>query len=333
MKVVSFLKEENFRLQMKVAAFESSRSWRLTAPFRNLASFLRVHHVLPEISQKVSRGMLQSYGWNENVDFKELFSVRIAVLAHIYYPDLADEIAVAIEKCGPETIVIITYVDPDALPEIRRTFADHQITNVEYLLVENLGRDIWPFLQALKSDSLNNVNAILKIHTKRSLHLDTGQGDAWRRSLITGLTPSRVAISNLAVEFAQNPRLAWACPSEWVAGNESWGRNKRTVKKLLGHLELKKPRRLVFPAGSMFWMGHRLRTCLLDLQLTREQFSETPALDGSFEHGLERFIGSWAISAEQIIYRTHDEQLQNDAASMLRKSAANSRFLKAHEDA
>jgi len=302
---LKYLREENLRLHLMIASFESSRSWRITAPLRNGAAFLRSHHILPEISQKVSRGLLQTYNWQSPVDFDNLFDARVAVLAHIYYPDLADEIAAAIEICGPQTTVIVTYVDPDALPEIKSSFASHQITHVEFLLVENLGRDMWPFIQALKSESLDHVDAILKIHTKRSLHLERGKGDAWRRSLIGGLIPNQTAVAHLANEFTQNPKLAWACPSEWVAGNESWGRNKRTVDNLLGKIHLKRPRTLVFPAGSMFWMSPELRESLLSLNLRRDDFSSTPALDGSLEHGLERFIGSWSLATQRTMYRTH----------------------------
>ena len=301
---IKYLQEENLRLHLMIASFESSRSWRLTAPLRNTVAFLRTRHLLPEISQKISRGLLRNYTWHDNVNFDGPNRPRIAVLAHIYYPDLADEMATAIEKCGPSTSVIVTYVDPNALTEIKSSFLNRQITNIEYLRVENLGRDIWPFIQALKSESLNNVDAILKIHTKRSLHLERGRGDAWRKSLINGLVPNESAITHLAAEFAKNPRLAWACPSEWVAGNESWGRNKQTVKQLLNNLNLKRPRTLVFPAGSMFWMGRELRRTLLDLELSRDNFSDLPALDGLFEHGLERFVGSWSLATQMNIYRT-----------------------------
>jgi len=309
---VSHLREENLRLHMMIASFESSRSWRVTAPFRKYAAFLRAHHLLPEISQKLMRGLLSTYEWEEDSSIQVSLAPRIAVVAHIYYPELAVEIADAIQRCGPDTSVIVTYVDPAVLPGITEIFVERQIPNVEYLLVENRGRDMWPFIQALASESLNDIDAILKIHTKKSLHLARGKGDAWRRSLIYGLVPNQTAVNNLAFEFAQNPRLAWACPTEWVASNESWGRNKQTVKKLLGTFDLKRPKTLVFPAGSMFWMGRQLRTCLLDLNLSSSDFSDVVTLDGSFEHGLERFIGSWPLATQGIMYRTRHQTTARD---------------------
>ena len=302
------LREENLRLHMMIASFESSRSWRVTAPFRKYAAFLRSHHLLPEISQKLMPGLLSTYEWEEDSSIQVSVSPRIAVIAHIYYPELATELADAIQRCGPDTSVIITYVDPAVLPAITQIFVERRIPNVEYLLVENCGRDMWPFIQALASESLHETDAILKIHTKKSLHLGRGKGDAWRKSLVNGLVPNQTAVRNLAIEFAQNPRVAWACPTEWVAGNESWGRNKQTVKKLLGTFDLKRPKTLVFPAGSMFWMGRQLRTCLLDLNLSSSDFSDVVTLDGSFEHGLERFIGSWPLATQGIMYRTRHQQ-------------------------
>ena len=54
----------------------------------------------------------------------------------------------------------------------------------------------------------------------------------------------------------------------------------------------------------MFWMGRGLREGLLNLELSRLDFADVPALDGSFEHGLERFIDSWSLATQMIMYRT-----------------------------
>ena len=196
---LSHLREENLRLHMMIASFESSRSWRVTAPFRKYAAFIRSHPLIPEISQKLMRGLLSTYEWEENSSIQVSVTPRIAVIAHIYYPELATEIAEAIQRCGPDTSVIITYVEPAVLPAITEIFVERRIPNVEYLLVENHGRDMWPFVQALASESLNDIDAILKIHTKKSLHLGRGKGDAWRISLIYGLVPNQTAVKNLAI--------------------------------------------------------------------------------------------------------------------------------------
>jgi hypothetical protein len=58
----------------------------------------------------------------------------------------------------------------------------------------------------------------------------------------------------------------------------------------------------------MFWMGRQLRTCLLGLNLSSSDFSDVVTLDGSFEHGLERFIGSWPLATQGIMYRTRHQQ-------------------------
>ena len=82
------------------------------------------------------------------------------------------------------------------------------------------------------------------------------------------------------------------------------GSKQANREEIAGTFDLKRPKTLVFPAGSMFWMGRQLRTCLLDLNLSRSDFSDVVTLDGSFEHGLERFIGSWPLATQGIMYRT-----------------------------
>ena len=121
---LSQLREENLRLHMMIASFESSRSWRMTAPFRKYAAFLRSYHLLPEISQKLMRGLLSTYEWEEETSIHASVTPRIAVIAHIYYLDLVAEIADAIQRCGPDTSVIVTYVDPAILPNITDILID-----------------------------------------------------------------------------------------------------------------------------------------------------------------------------------------------------------------
>ena len=298
------LREENIRLRAKVNAFETSRSWRVTAPLRASAAFLRRYRITTRFSQMFLGQQLNTYEWNNNNAETESDAAQIAVIAHIYYADLAEEIATTITRCGPHVRVVITYVDAAALPIIALAFEKHQFAEVKYLLVENLGRDFWPFIQALQTEPLTDVDAILKLHTKKSPHLAIGDGDNWRRSLLSGLAPNSTAVLNLALEFKNNPSIAWACPREWIAGNESCGRNRITVQRLFNRCGLKMRRTLIFPAGSMFWMGSELRQCLIDLNLTREDFHSVPTLDGSTEHALERFVGSWAIAQRKVMYRT-----------------------------
>ena len=151
------------------------------------------------------------------------------------------------------------------------------------------------------------VSAVWANEEKASAVADPAKGS----TLYSNGDPSRGILACVACHGAagnssitQNPKLAWACPAEWVAGNESWGRNKRTVDNLLGKLELKRPRTLIFPAGSMFWMSPEFRECLLSLNLSRDDFSSTASLDGSLEHGLERFVGSWSLATQKCMYRT-----------------------------
>lgn len=291
---LALLEEENLRLRLKLRAIETSRSWRLSAPLRAAAAILRRHGVFPRMYRALPGATLDEYQWGSASTFEGL--PRIAVVAHVYYLDLADEIAKAVSRCGTTEKTVVTYVDSGGLRILQDVFRRNGLDQVDFVLVENRGRDFLPFLTVLRSGLLNEADFVLKVHTKKSLHLEPTDGQMWRQSLISGLTPGPTQIKHLVTLMSQRPEIAWACPTLWIAGNESWGRNKQQVRKLLQRLSLGLPRRLIFPAGSMFWMSRDVLTALLDLKLESWDFVNDDSLDGALGHALERFIGAWTIS-------------------------------------
>lgn len=298
---LDLLEEENLRLRLKLSALESSRSWRLTAPLRRLADFLRRRKLLPQINRIIPGVLLDNYYWRD--DPAESHHSRIKVVAHVFYLDLVDEIAATVARCGNVDGVVVTYVRSDALDTLRVAFERHSLNHVNFVLVENRGRDFLPFMTTIQLGFLDNADFVLKIHTKKSLHLESSQGRHWRQSLLFGLVPSTRQVANLITDMSSRSDVAWACPDEWIAGNESWGRNKANVRRLLARLNLRRPRRLIFPAGSMFWMSNELIQAFKELNVTADDFVGDEELDGSLGHSLERFVGSWAVSQRKCMLR------------------------------
>jgi len=160
------------------------------------------------------------------------------------------------------------------------------------LPVKNIGRDIYPFLQAIKHQHVLDCDVFLKIHTKKSLHLDEYKGRNWRQQLLTSLCPNHEQTSQIAAAL-HNTDEAWiACPEAFTAGNESWGKNKKNVKKLTKDLDIKVSKNLVFAAGSMFWGRKDVISTLQKLVIEEYEYnSKKNQLDGSIPHAVERLIG------------------------------------------
>ena len=177
---------------------------------------------------------------------------RVLVIAHVYYPELWDELAAGIERIPGEVDLVVTLVEGRAehLAEpIRARFPGADVR-----VLANQGRDVWPLLQVL--DRVPGHDAVLKVHTKRSPHMRNG--DAWRRDLLDGLVGSTAADRG-------DPR---------ADGRRSTDRDGRsgTQRPRAGVPRANRPRvealarqggrvfdpdALWFPAGSMFWSPPR----------------------------------------------------------------------------
>jgi len=145
-------------------------------------------------------------------------------------------------------------------------------------------------------DVVPRPDLVLKVHTKRSPHMRSG--DAWRAELLDGVCGTTEQIHRIAEAFAQDPRIGLVAPPGNVFGREFLGNNGAWLRELaargglpydLGHLW--------FPAGSMFWARPAVLLPLAQLGLTAEDFgAETGAIDGTLPHALERYLGLIAVS-------------------------------------
>jgi lipopolysaccharide biosynthesis protein len=298
------LRSEVARLQTIIASMEQSRSWKLTRPLRSFAMHTRLYRLQRYREQANKKALIiptSPFERASQVISPKTFSIpNVCGIAHVFYTDLANEIVEAFLRCGTLNSVVITTPTPadelliDALEKLSK---ERPTLNIAVLPTENIGRDIYPFLQAIRHQYVLDCDVFLKIHTKKSLHLDEYKGHHWRQQLLSTLCPSPEQTSQISASL-HNTDEAWiACPDEFTAGNESWGRNKKNVKKLAKEIDIKVSRNLVFAAGSMFWARSELVKCLSKLHI--EQLFDQDKdgqLDGSISHAIERLFGVIAIS-------------------------------------
>jgi lipopolysaccharide biosynthesis protein len=227
---------------------------------------------------------------------------RVLVIAHVYYPDLWEELAAGIELIPGLVDVVVTLVEGRAehLAEpIRARFpgADVQV-------LPNRGRDVWPLLQVL--DRVPGHDAVLKLHTKRSPHMRNG--DSWRRELLDGLVGSTGRIESILGLLATDPRIGMVAPTRNVLGREFLSANRPRVEALArkGGRTFD-PDGLWFPAGSMFWTRPEVLRPLADLGLSAGDFGEeTGAIDGTLAHAVERYLGVLAESQGLAVIESQD---------------------------
>lgn len=301
--------QENERLTAMLAAIQASRSWRLTAPLRMWAAMRResaVDRMMSRNQRRARRNRPENVFIGPVPQFilrRSHETPRVCAVVHVFYPELAREIANGLARIEDLVVVFVSHPPTLCKSDFEAAFFDlmRRGVRVECVEVENRGRDVLPLVSLLDSLKAADCNAFVKLHTKRSPHLPSDTGETWRQSLIHGLLPGVDECGQIARVMASNPSIHFAVPLRWAAGAESWGRNRSRAKELAQRGGLRVPRRIVFPAGSMFWFGKQMIASLESIGLTGDDFEpELQQLDGTTAHAVERLFGALTPNAENL---------------------------------
>jgi lipopolysaccharide biosynthesis protein len=222
---------------------------------------------------------------------------KVALVAHVYYPEIWPEIATYLRKWRfPFQIYVTTTEDrlPAVQSIVRRSFPDAIV-----FAVPNRGRDIGPFLHVLNSLVEDGVDIFCKVHTKRSPHWGPG-GNAWRYDLYNKLLGGVRPVDQITAAFSHEPGLGILAPEEHLLPNRfGWEDNAAGTLEIAARMGLTGnivPFR--FPAGTMFWARTAALIPLWKLQFTPDDFEEEGGhLNGALAHVFERIFPLAARSA------------------------------------
>jgi lipopolysaccharide biosynthesis protein len=221
---------------------------------------------------------------------------RVAVVMHVHYYELVDQLVSALGAIPVPFDLFVTYTGSQA-PVIDRTRL-RTVGHVIVLPVDNLGRDIAPLIQVVNASLLDPYLLVLKVHTKKSQwresHSDlAGDGEQWRDAFVTSLVGSTDRIAEILTAFAADPTLGLVTAPGNVLGPEFWGSNLELTRELLRRMEIKvDAKNLKFAAGSMYWVRGFILQGLRSLSMTTQDFDrELGQPDGTTAHAVERAIG------------------------------------------
>ncbi len=228
----------------------------------------------------------------------------VALVVHVYYPDLWEEIAEKIEAAELDHDLFVTYTDQGPLTEGLAERIEARFPAARVIAMPNHGRDIFPFVHLVNSGLLSPYRAICKIHTKRSPHRE--DGDDWRRHLIAGLLPEGRMQACLD-RFLGDPLAGiWVADGQLYDGRHWWGSNRTQTSDMLARIEVHVDEdKLSFPAGSMYWLKPSIVAMIRGLQLDQDDFElEAAQVDGTPAHAFERAIGYIAAAGGLHIRQT-----------------------------
>ena len=227
---------------------------------------------------------------------------RVAVVIHVFYVDLLDDILRRLAFIPVPFDVLITNssgqrldIDVSSLPGVN---------SVVVLEVENRGRDILPMIRLVNAGLLEPYELILKVHTKMSPWRQShptlgGTGSEWREEFLDQLAGSKDGIRRILAAFADDPSLGLLTADGSVRGSDFWGSNAEIARDLMTRLQLPLTEsELRFPSGSMYWVRSFVLQGLRALDLTDVDFEpEAGQIDMTTAHAVERIVGVLAVEA------------------------------------
>lgn len=214
-----------------------------------------------------------------------------AVCLHLYYADLLEEFAEAIAQARlVRPLDVIVSVPVHWAPQdLERAIA--RLDPVHVLVVENRGRDVYPFLQALRVGTGMGYRYGCKIHSKKSLHL--ANGAEWRRKLVGNLL-SPAVLAGLADSFFASAEPGLAAKEEslmTLSDQATILHSEKRMRALFEAWDMPNPRLGDFVAGTMFWFGFEALGVVNDAALGHGDFEpELGQIDGTTAHALERMF-------------------------------------------
>ena len=220
--------------------------------------------------------------------------MRVAVIVHVFYPEMWPELAACIGNLGVCDLTV-TYVDESAVAVARRDFP-----NATFVRCENRGYDVWPFVMALKALDLSRYDLVVKLHTKRNIdraHVFAMggtrlNGSAWRDRLL-GFVKTPAAWAKTLTAFG-DPRVGMVAGRQVVFGRKESGKAcyDAAVRELQDKFAISARRGGIFVGGTMFAVRAALLHPFADFPFAAEMFAPGGGHESTtYAHLMERMLG------------------------------------------
>jgi Rhamnan synthesis protein F/Glycosyl transferases group 1 len=219
-------------------------------------------------------------------------SFKIAVHGHFHYPELLPDFLARLKQNTNQFDLFLTTTSPEKVEQLAKALSGFQLGKPEIRLVSNYGRDLAPFLQAIREDLFSGYDVVGHFHGKRSPHVDKEIGNRWRNFLWEHLLGGEFAMAdNILRVFAEHPRVGLVFAEDPCLNG--WDENFEIAKDLARRMKLARslPTHFNFPIGTMFWARPDALKQFNRLNLRLSDFPQEPLpIDGTLLHALERLV-------------------------------------------
>lgn len=257
-----------------------------TTPLRTIYSNLEQLSILSDAHAKSLDGSISS-------------TPKVAVVAHIYYLDMLDEMCGYISNIPVPFSVFITTDSEEKKNLIASFFQGFESLTCTVLVCEsNHGRDTSALFITCREIVLSGgFDLICRVHSKKSPQDGWSKASMFKRHLFENLLASPAYVKNVLDMFADEPWIGIAMPPTVHIGyptlGHGWFLNRDRALAVAGQLGLNVPLDHETPIatyGSMFWFRPCSLKKLFEYKWRWEDFDEGHYGDGDLPHVLERLV-------------------------------------------
>lgn len=233
---------------------------------------------------------------------KNVHNKKIALMMHLYYPDLVDSCIEYAKSMPDNSDLIITTSNDAAIDVINEATKDLKVNNVIVLKIDNKGRDVSSLLVAC-APYVYNYDYVCFMHDKKTTQCKPYcTGESFSYKCFENTLASKEFVENIILTFENNPRLGMLMPPPPnhgtfynIVGTE-WASNYANTCSLgykLGlHVNINWQKEPITPLGTMFWFRPEALRTLFDFGWKYEDFPPEPnGFDGTLLHAVERIYG------------------------------------------
>lgn len=226
--------------------------------------------------------------------------MKLLVHLHVYYHDQVGYFAEKLRNIsGCEWSLFVTMSAPDAGTEsVLRAVRPDAV----FLLTDNVGYDIWPFISVMKSVRLEDYDLVMKLHTKGlasiNIHHVSLDGYGWRNALAEALLKDERRFRRILSVFRDEPETGLLCSDIFLMLPLPWtDEDSPALDKELSRIGLDVKDRH-FCVGTMFIARASCYSFLQKADITEDMFpkEQISHSGGTLAHVYERIL-SMAPSA------------------------------------
>lgn len=220
--------------------------------------------------------------------------MRILVHIHLHYHDQVRFFLRRLENITVPFDVVFTLTEDN---EQTRQSILREIPTASFLVVKNIGYDVYPFLQAMGRYRLDEYDCILKLHSKNSRESSVSinhlhyKGYEWRDDLVDPLIGSNYCFKNTLRQLLK--KNVGMVGSFNLIVNKEEERNRLNTKSLCDDYGITYREDCLFFEGTMFACRPQIIQRILTRPFSESEFSSTCATGGigTLAHSMETVFG------------------------------------------